>query len=81
MNIQKTIRSIMKSQGVTLEQMGARTGVVTSSIANALGSTQKSMGVERVLKMASSLGYDMVLVPKGSKLPSNSYVIDKKEDY
>lgn len=78
MRIQEAIRHLMKEQHVTLEAMGERMGGITkTAVHGALnGRKQKSMSVDRAVCFLDKLGYEMVAVPKGSRLPNGSMAIE-----
>ena len=78
MRIQEAIRNLMKEQHVTLEAMGERMGGITKmAVHGALnGRKQKSMSVDRAACFLDRLGYEMAAVPKGSRLPNGSMVIE-----
>lgn len=82
MRIQEAIRQLMKEQHVTLEAMGERMGGITKpSVHGALnGRKQKSMSVDRAVGFLNNLGYEIVVVPKGSRLPNGSIAIDASGD-
>lgn len=78
MRIQEAIRHLMQEQHVTLEAMGERMGGITKpAVHGALnGKKQRSMSVDRAVCFLDKLGYEMVVVPKGSRLPNGSITVE-----
>ena len=78
MRIQDAIKRLMNEQHVTLEAMGERMGGITkAAVHGALsGKKQKSMSVDRAVGFLDNLGYEMVVVPKGSRLPNGSITVE-----
>lgn len=82
MDIRKIIEGLMEEQHVTLEAMGARVGGVSKqSVFNVLrGGRQKTMGVDRAARFLEALGYELVAVPKGSRLPNGGIAVSGAGD-
>lgn len=76
MDMKSTIKSIMREQKVTYEVLANRVGTTKSSLGNSLGAAQKSIGVEKSMALLGELGYDLAVVPKGSRLPSGAMLVD-----
>lgn len=80
MDIKSVVRAAMEEQGVTYEAMSARVGTSRSSVGNALGAKQRSLGVEKALVFLSALNMELVVVPRGTRLPQGAVVVTRTAD-
>lgn len=79
--IQEAILEVLKRQKVTQSQLARRLGITPPSVCVMLGHGRstpcKSIGADRAARWLDELGYDLVVVPKGSKLPDDAIVVNK----
>lgn len=69
-----SLRKIMATRGYTQQALADAVSVSQSSIASMLRKNNPS--VDALCKYLSVMGYDIALVPTGSKLPDGSYVLE-----
>lgn len=79
MRIEQAMKDIISKRGYSIRSFGEHVGVQGSSVGRTLRSENASVG--KVTSFAGALGYDVVLVPQGSKLPDGSYVLDGGEQH
>lgn len=80
MDVQEVVRELMAAQHVTLEAMGERMGGINrSTVLNALGRRQRSMSVDKAVGYLGNLGYELMAVPKGSRVPTGGYRIEASD--
>ena len=77
MDVQEVVRELMAAQHVTLEAMGER--INRSTVLNALGRRQRSMSVDKAVGYLGNLGYELMAVPKGSRVPTGGYRIEASD--
>lgn len=73
----QALKAILKSLKVSQATLGERAGVTQQAISILVN--QDNATFESFEKYTEALNYDIVLVPKGASLPSNSYVVSYKE--
>ena len=77
MDARSTIKAIVaQSPAWSLNRLGAHMGLSSSAMGNRMSPTRSDMRVGFVVAALDALGYDLVAVPKGSRLPNGSIVID-----
>lgn len=74
MHLAQALRSAYKSKGHSLRSWGELIGVTSGTLGAALGAG--NITVATLLRYVTPLGYQVALVPAGSKLPEGSYLID-----
>lgn len=72
----KFLKDKIGESGMSYAAFGARIGVSASAISNIVGSSPRSVRVGNAAAMANELGYELVAVPCGSRLPKGSVVVD-----
>lgn len=80
MDIGEIISGIMADQHVTYAVMGDRLGISNVTVHQAVKSRQKTMSVDRAVAYLGAVGYQLVAVPKGSKVPSGGIVVEERVD-
>lgn len=74
MTFKDAIHSIVQSPNWNLSRLGAALGVSRQAISNRINRSD-GLRLPNAIEMAEALGYDLVLVPKHSRLPEGSFRI------
>lgn len=74
MNAQDVIRQILRGSAWSQNRLGMALGISPQGMGNAMA--RKDMRVGFFARALDLLGYDLVAVPKGSRLPNGSIRID-----
>lgn len=64
----------MAERGVTRAELARMLGVRPPVVTQMLGRRQSAMGADRLARVMDALGYDLVFVPKGRRLPEGAKV-------
>lgn len=73
MTFSEAVRMLVDGSDYTYADLARNLGVSTAAVAQMLG--QKSVSVDRAVRVSEVLHHDMVMVPKGKKLPAGSVVL------
>lgn len=65
---------IMKERGYTQAELAKTLGISQAAMYNSL--QRKTMKIDTAIKYLEPLGYEVAIVPVGSKLPSGSYALE-----
>ena len=74
MNPSDAIRAAAKASGFTLARLAAAIGTIPQ-VVNGYLTRKNGMRADKLAEMAEAMGYDVVLVPKNSRLPRGSITI------
>lgn len=80
MSIQVAIRSLMRSRGLTFDDMAERLGVSKPTVYHAVAGRQKTVSVDKAVEMLGVLGYKLVVLPEGQELPSGAISMKRRSD-
>lgn len=69
----EAVRTVVDGSDYTYADLARNLGVSTANVAQML--RQKSVSVDRAARVAGVLHYDVVLVPKGKRLPAGAIVL------
>lgn len=76
MEFNEAFKAITKARGNTIQGVAETVGNKYGSLASTLSKNNPTVnGISKYLRV---LGYDIALVPVGSKLPEGSYVVTKE---
>ena len=75
MRFTEAILRVMEDTGVTKAELARRRGVRPQSV-NSMFADQRSITVERAASNARAVGYRVVLMPAGRKLPPGSFELE-----
>lgn len=78
MTFAEAVRKVVDGSDYTYADLARNLGISTAAVAQMLGA-QKSVSVDRAARVAGVLHYDVVMVPKGKKLPAGSLVLGEAE--
>jgi transcriptional regulator with XRE-family HTH domain len=76
MKAMDAVKAILEEQGVTITQLANRVGKSRATIADKFTGRYESVDVNKLNEIVQAIGYDIVLIPKGSRLPQNSYKVE-----
>lgn len=77
-NINSEIRSLIESSPLNQTDVGRSVGMSAQSMNNLLA--RNDAKVSTVIDVLETLGYQLVIVPKGKRLPDSSVVVRKVVD-
>lgn len=77
MKVAEALKSVLESEGASHYSIAKRLGVSTVTITHMW--QQKSIGSSRLVRICDLVGWDVVLVKRGSKLPKGSIVLEEAE--
>ena len=79
MTINEIIKAIIeKSPSWSQNKLGAALGISQASMSNRMN--VRKMGVPFAVEALGLLGYDLVVVPKGSNLPRGSVIVERGDE-
>lgn len=74
MSIENIINNIIKESSWTKARIARLLGKTPQSINDRLSTKKKkALGVNTAMEMLDLLGYEMLVVPKGTRLPQGAY--------
>lgn len=76
MRTNEAIQAIMDKMGVKRAMMAKRLGSSRGTVGNQLDG-RNELSVKKVLEYIDELGYEMLLVPKGTNIKEGQYLIDE----
>lgn len=79
MNAGEAVKEVAARTGFTMARIAALLGV-TPQMVNGYVNRSKSMRASNMAAMCDAMGYDVVLVPRGSRLPQGSVVVGVQDD-
>ena len=74
MRLQDSLREIYETRGYTLRNWSAAVGVTHSVLSKVVNGVDPKLG--SLIRYIAPLGYQVALVPTGTKLPEGAYIID-----
>lgn len=74
MKTSEVVREIMKEQGVGVTQLANRLDRKQSATSQLIA--QENISIKKLKELLRVLDYDIVIVPKGSRLPQKSYEVE-----
>lgn len=80
MNMQEAIGMLIEQSSWTKARLARHFGVTNAAIADRLRPKKTDLKVSTAQQMLDPLGYDIVVVPKGSRLPSGAILIDDAQE-
>lgn len=79
-NIKEIVNAVIKSSPINKSDIARAKGLTVQNFCNRLvGKSRKDMSCANAADLLSFCGYQLVVVPKGAKLPSNSHVVELLE--
>lgn len=78
MNISQAINEIIEKSTWNKSRLAACLGIKNQGLNNRL-KANKSMRVDSAIEIADVLGYELMLVPKGTRRPDNSIALSLTE--
>ena len=78
MTFAEAVRAIVDGSDYTYADLARNLDVSTANVAQML--RQKSVSVDRAARVADVLHFDVVMVPRGKKLPAGSVVLGETGD-
>lgn len=75
MSIYEALRHIMLSQSIGVSKLADRLGLKQNTISNRLNG-ERTLGIDKVIEMSRALDYKVVLMPRDSRLPKDSYEVE-----
>ena len=76
MDCSTAIKKAMKSRGCTQNELAGRLGIKQGSVSNVL--RQGNPHINTLTNYLSAIGYEVAIVPTGTKLPADSMTIDSE---
>lgn len=77
MKVIEALRKLMDESEMSHYAISKRLGVTSVTITRMW--KQDSVGADRLVRICDIIGWDVVLVPKGSKLPKGAIVLEEAE--
>ena len=74
MRLQDSLREIYETRGYTLRNWSSAVGVTHGVLSKVVNGVDPKLG--SLIRYIAPLGYQVALVPTGTKLPDGAYVID-----
>lgn len=75
----EAVKAVMDRSGFTRARVASVMGV-SPQVVNGFINRSASMKVDNAARMLDAMGYDVVFVPRGTKLPSGSVVVKADHD-
>ena len=75
MNPSDAIREAASASGFTFARLAAAMGTVPQ-VVNGYLTRKNGMRADKLVDIAGAMGYEVVLVPNGSRLPNGSITVD-----
>jgi transcriptional regulator with XRE-family HTH domain len=72
----EVLKDIMAKHEVTVTQLAERLGKSRSAVSNKVTGIQKTITTDKLDELLDALGYEITVVPKGTKLPKGGYRVD-----
>lgn len=80
MNILEAMNAVISASPLSKADIARLEGVSYANMANMLSpSNRKDMAAGKAARILGMLGYDLVLVPRGKRLPDGCIVVDGGE--
>jgi len=80
MNTKQIIDKIMVDKGLSLSTVAGRLGVTSACLWGRIRYQNKEMNIDKAIDVLASMDYEMVIVPRGTKLKSDWYLVEKVDD-
>lgn len=77
MNAVEALRSVIDASGTSQYAMAKRLGISTASMSQTWG--RRTIGSDKLVRLLGLVGWEVALVPKGSKLPKGAIVLEESE--
>ena len=71
------LRDIFKSRGLSLAEAARKIGITSGALSSVL--RKRNPSVDALCRYVSPFGYDVALVPAGTKLPPDAYVLESSK--
>lgn len=75
MTIYEALRHIMLAQSLGVSKLADRLGIKQNSLSNRL-SGDRGITIEKIVEMTRAMDYKVVLMPRDSRLPKDSYEVE-----
>ncbi len=76
MRLKEALRDLYKSRGYTLASWAEAVGVSKGVVGKVAGECGGEPKLGSLIRYIAPLGYQVALVPTGTKLPEGAYIID-----
>jgi len=80
MNIKETINKILETKGIQKSTIASRMGITQACLWSRLKSSNKDLTVNKALEVLRAMDYQIVVVPQGTRISSDWYVIGATKD-
>lgn len=79
MDISSAVKQVIKDTGFSMQRIANVMGITQQSVSSFVNRS-RSMKVDNAVKVLDAMAYDLVIVPRGSRLPKGSIVVEANED-
>ena len=80
MNVKEIINKIIEEKGIQQSVIASRMGITPACLWSRLKSGNKDLTVNKALEVLRAMDFQIVVVPKGTRINSDWYVVDDTKD-